>query len=94
MKIRRENYSIQSNYLNGLSYGFGKNGLERTTLRPGKERALILPFLNVGEETGPIRLRLDDLVADRVPHELAHRMDLQLAHNIGSVGLRGLDADS
>src|SRR5688572_22266819 len=30
------------------------------------------------------RLRLDDAVADRVAHELAHRMEIELRHNLRS----------
>ena len=56
---------------------------------------MILPLLrNAQEEAEPIRLCLYNLVTDGVPHKLAYRMDFQLAHNIGSVRLGGLDADS
>jgi len=37
---------------------------------------------------------LDDLVADRIPHQFADRVNFQLSHDIGPVRLRCFDADS
>lgn len=37
-------------------------------------------------------LRFDDLVTDRVSDEFTYRMQLQFAHNVGAVGLRGFHA--
>src|SRR5688572_19865163 len=36
------------------------------------------------------RLRLDDAVADRVTHELAHRVEIELRHDLRSMCLCGL----
>jgi hypothetical protein len=40
------------------------------------------------------RSSLNDLVADRIPYQFAYRVDFQLAHDVGSVRFRGLDADA
>ena len=39
------------------------------------------------------RLRLDDLIAQRVAHKLRSRVTAQPAHDIGAVGLRGLNRE-
>ena len=41
----------------------------------------------------PVPLRLDHLVADCVAHELADRVQVELAHQVGAMRLGGLDAD-
>src|SRR5258708_16341961 len=40
------------------------------------------------------RSRLDDLVANRVTHEIADRIQAQLAHDVGAVRFDGLHADA
>ena len=36
---------------------------------------------------------MDDLVADGIVNDLAQRMQAQLVHDVGAVGLDGLDGD-
>src|SRR2546423_12885118 len=39
-------------------------------------------------------LSLNDLVSNRVTHQFAHRVQLELPHDVGSMRFRGLHADS
>ena len=35
----------------------------------------------------------DDLIANRVAHEFAYRVDLQFSHDVGAMSLGGFNAD-
>jgi hypothetical protein len=70
-------------------------GFDANTRTRGKSHGLDLsPHPNLQQLLLNLFLRLDDLILDGVAHKLTHRVNFQLAHDIGAMRLGGFHADS